>query len=117
MPDRVGLVRLRRLQDGRQRLLDAEVDHAVAVVGQDDVDEVLADVVDVALDRGQHDRAPLAALDPLHQRLQVGHRLLHRLGRLEHERQLHLAGAEQLADRLHPVQQQRVDHVERACRP
>ena len=39
------------------RLLDAEVDDRVAVVGQDDVDEVLADVVDVALDRGQHDRA------------------------------------------------------------
>ncbi|WP_214110379.1 hypothetical protein [Acrocarpospora catenulata] len=26
------------LQDGRDRLLDAEVDHLVAVVGQDDVD-------------------------------------------------------------------------------
>jgi hypothetical protein len=38
-------------QDMFQRLLDAEVDHLVAVVGQDDVDEVLADVVDVALHR------------------------------------------------------------------
>ena len=45
------------VEDRRDRLLDAEVDHGVAVVGQDDVDEVLADVVDVALDRGQHDRA------------------------------------------------------------
>ena len=45
------------LEDRRDRLLDAEVDHRVAVVGQDDVDEVLADVVHVALDRGQHDRA------------------------------------------------------------
>ena len=41
--------------------LDAEVDDLVAVVGQDDVDQVLPDVVDVALDGGQHD-GPLAAL-------------------------------------------------------
>ena len=41
----------------RDRLLDAEVDDGVAVVGQDDVDEVLADVVDVALDGGEHDGA------------------------------------------------------------
>ena len=45
------------LDDRRDRLLDAEVDDVVAVVGQDDVDQVLADVVHVALDRGQHDRA------------------------------------------------------------
>ena len=41
--------------------LDAEVVHLVAVVGEDDVDEVLADVVDVALDGGQHDAALAAA--------------------------------------------------------
>src|SRR3712207_8819720 len=51
--DRVDLVRLGRLEDGVDRLLDADVDHVVAVVGQDDVHEVLADVVDVALDRRQ----------------------------------------------------------------
>ena len=43
------------------RLLDAEVDDLVAVVGQDDVDQVLADVVHVALHGGQHDAA-LAAV-------------------------------------------------------
>ena len=37
--------------------LDAEVVHLVAVVGEDDVDEVLADVVDVALHGGEHDAA------------------------------------------------------------
>ncbi len=47
-----------------ERLLDAEVDHPVAVVGQDDVDQVLADVVDVALDRGEHDRALLRCPRP-----------------------------------------------------
>src|SRR3712207_8909601 len=45
------------LKDGIDRLLDAEVDDAVAVVRQDDVHEVLADVVNVALDGGEHHRA------------------------------------------------------------
>ena len=35
------------------------------------------------------------------------------LGGLEHEGQLHLAGAEQLAHHLHAVQQEGVDDVER----
>ena len=56
-PDDVGAVLAGRLEDGRDRLLDADVDHVVAIVGQDDVDQVLADVVHVALDRGQHDPA------------------------------------------------------------
>ena len=55
--DDIGPVLLGGLQDRGDRLLDAEVDDVVAVVGQDDVDEVLADVVDVAADGGQHDRA------------------------------------------------------------
>ena len=46
-------------------------------------------------------------------RLEIRDRRLHRLGRLQHERQLHLAGAEQLADRLHAVEQDVVDDVER----
>ena len=96
-----------------QRLLDAEIDHAVAVVGQDDVDQVLADVVHVALHGGEDDRTLLLALDPLHQGLEIGHGLLHRLGRLQHEGQLHLAGAEQLAHGLHAVEQDVVDDRER----
>ena len=38
----------------------AEVDHLVAVAGQHDADDVLADVVHVALDRGEHDLAARA---------------------------------------------------------
>ncbi len=95
------------------RHLDAEVPHLVAVVGQDDVDQVLADVVHVALDRAEHDPALAAGVGLLHVRLEVGHRRLHRLGRLQHERQLHLAGGEQLADHLHPVQQDVVDDRQR----
>ena len=105
------------IEDRADRLLDAEIDNPVAVVGQDDVDEVLADVVDVAAHRGEHDGASLLALDPLHEGFEVADRRLHRLGRLEDEGQLHLAGAEQVADRLHAGEQDVVDDVERLVAP
>ena len=57
MPMASALCSLPGVDDVVDRLLDAEVVDRVAVVGEDDVDEVLADVVDVALDGGQHDRA------------------------------------------------------------
>ena len=114
--DRVGLVLLGGVEDRGDRLLDADVDDVVAVVGQDDVDQVLADVVHVALDRGEHDAALAVVVGLLDVRLQVGHRRLHDLGRLEHERQLHLAGAEQLADDLHAVEQDVVDDRQRRPR-
>ncbi len=85
--------------------LDAEVADLVAVVGEDDVDQVLADVVHVALDGGEHDAALAAGVGLLHVRLEVGDRGLHGLGRLQHERQLHLPGAEQVADHLHAAEQ------------
>ena len=88
-----------------------QVDDAVAVVGQNDVDQVLADVVHVTLDRGEHDYTFFLALDALHQRFEVGDGGFHGFGALQHERQLHLAGAEQFADHLHAVQQDVVDDV------
>ena len=94
-------------------ILMPRLKHLVAVVGEDDVDEVLADVVDVALDGGQHDAALAAGLVLLHEGLEVGDGRLHGLGRLQHERQLHLAGGEQLADDLHAGEQHVVDDVER----
>ena len=48
-----------------------------------------------------------------HERFEVGHGRLHHLGRLQHERQLHLARAEQIADRLHAVEQDVVDDRQR----
>ncbi len=95
------------------RLLDAEVEDGVAVVGQDDVDEVLADVVNIALDGGQDDLALALALDFFHERFEVGDGGLHRLGALQHERQLHLPAAEQIADDFHPFEQNVVDDLQR----
>ena len=107
------LCSMRGLDDGVRRLLDAEVHHAIAVVGEDDVHQVLADVVDVALHRGQHDGSLLAAFFLLHLRLEIGDGGLHHAGRIEHRRQLHLARAEQVAHRAHAVEQDVVDQVER----
>ena len=56
-PERVGLVLLDRGEHLVDPDLDPEVDDVVAVVREDDVDEVLADVVDVALHRREHDGA------------------------------------------------------------
>lgn len=115
--DRVRAVLVRRLEDRADRLLDAEVDDPVPVVREDDVDEVLADVVHVAAHRGEHDRALRVPFDALHVRLEVAYRRLHRLGGLQHEGKLHLAGAEEVSDRLHAVQKDVVDDVERLVRP
>ena len=111
--DRVGSVVLHGLQHLRDRDLDAEVDDPVAVVGQDDIDEVLADVVHVAFHRGEDDGAFFLALDPFHHRFEVGDGAFHRFGGLQHEGKLHLALAEQVADDFHAVEQDVVDDVER----
>ena len=111
--DRVGVALLRGIEDVLQRLLDAEIDDLVAVVGEDDVDEVLADVVHVALHRGEDDEAALRPVDLFHVGLEKGRRRLHHLGRAQHEGELHLAGAEEIADHLHAVEQENVDDVER----
>ncbi len=70
--------------------------------------------MDVALDGREHDRALApAVLGLLHVRLEMGDGGLHHLGRLQHERQLHLTGSEELADDLHAGQQRVVDDLER----
>ena len=119
--DDVDLPLPRRLEDLRRRHHHAEVDDLVVVALEDDADDVLADVVDVALDGGEQDAAGdvlLAgaeeALLLLHERHQVGDRLLHDAGRLDHLRQEHLARAEQVADDVHAGHQRAFDHVERA---
>jgi len=64
---------------------DAEVDHLVIIAGENDADDVLADVVHVALDGGeQHLALRLlvagALLFLLHEGQEPGDRLLHHAG-------------------------------------
>ncbi len=96
----------------------AEVDDVVVVAPEDDPDDVLPDVVDIALDRGEDDDASRPALPRLaalrfHERLEVGDCALHRARALHHLRQEHPSGAEEVADDLHAVHERALDHVER----
>ena len=108
------VVLLGRLDDRPDRHLLAEVDDRVAVVGQDRVDQRLADVVDVA-EHGRHDDGALGvALELVEVALQPGDGALHDLGALQHEGEDQLAGAELVADLLHGRQQHLVEGRDRA---
>ena len=52
--DHVGVLAARRVEDLLRRHHDAEIDDLVIVAGEHDADDVLADIVHVALD-GRHD--------------------------------------------------------------
>ena len=92
---------------------DAEIDHLVAVVREDDINEVLPDVVDISFDRRDHHR-PLVRVSILfHERLQHGDRRFHDFGRLQNEWQLHLPGAKEISNHFHPIQEDRINDLKR----
>src|SRR5262249_18627073 len=84
--DSVGAMLFKRLENVVNRLLDAKINDLVAVVGQDDIDQILTDVVYVALDRSQNHSAfgGCAAL-LFNEGLEEAHRGLHRFSRLQHK--------------------------------
>ncbi len=101
-----------RLGDDRfSRHLLAEVDHIVAVVGKDGLDQVLADIVHVTVDGSEYYETLADAFLLFKIVLEVCHGFLHDLGRLQHERQDELARAELVADLLHGGEQYGVKHV------
>ena len=118
--DDVGVVLERGVEDLLRRHHDAEVDDLEVVALEDDADDVLADVVHVALDRRHHDRALRLAgvarrrLLRLDERHEVPDRLLHHARGLHDLRQEHLAGAEEIADDVHARHQRTFDHLDRA---
>jgi hypothetical protein len=113
--DAVGIVFAIGLNDIFHRLFDAQIHHLVAVVGQDDVHQVFANVVNIALDGGDHEGALTGtiAVFLFHKGFQVGDSSFHGLGRLQHKGQLHLARTKQFPHHLHAVEQKGVDDVER----
>ena len=118
--DDVDLLALGGLEDFRCRHHDAEVDHLVVVALEHDADDVLADVVHIALHRRHQDLAggwPGIEAGQLlfffEVGLQIGDRLLHHARGLHHLRQEHLAGAEQVANHVHAGHQRAFDHVQR----
>ena len=111
--DGVRTGRFVRLDEFVDTDLDPEVVDPVSVVREDDVDQVLADVVHVAGDGGEHDRPPGGALGVGHVRFEVRHGHLHGFCGTEDEGELHVAGGEQVAHGLHPGEQDVVDDLER----
>ena len=89
------------------------------VAAQHHPDNILADVVHVALDGGhQHLFLPASftapgLLLPFDMRYEDRHRLLHDARALDHLRQEHLAVAKQVADHVHAIHQRAFDHVQR----
>ena len=79
----------------------------IAVVGKDGPHQVLADVVHVAVNRGQHHRALGGGGGLVQELFHVGHGPLHGLGGLEHEGKDQLARAELFPDLLHGGQEAR----------
>mmetsp|Transcript_6459 Transcript_6459/g.26271 ORF Transcript_6459/g.26271 Transcript_6459/m.26271 type:complete len:202 (+) Transcript_6459:1338-1943(+) len=123
----VRVVLLARVEDGLARAHHAEVDHFPVVAAQHHRHDVLADVVHVTLDGGNHKgahrvvgvgvNALLLGHQPLlllHEGDQVRHGLLHHARRLDHLRQEHLARAEEVADGAHAVHERALDDVQRA---
>ena len=105
---------LQRLLDDRvHRHLLAEIEHGVAVVAEDRVDERLADVVHVAIHGSQHDFALCIPFCLLEELLQMLHGALHHLRALEHEGEDQLTCAELVADVLHRGEQHVVQHAHR----
>jgi hypothetical protein len=66
------LMLLRGANDGVSGLLDAEIDYLEAVVRQNNVDQILADVVNVAFHRRKDDSSLLRAGLLFHLRLEIG---------------------------------------------
>ena len=117
-----------RLHDVGAVAHDANVDDRVVVAAEHDADDVLANVVDVALDGRHHDdaltlllllrqalrlaRRRLRRLLLLHEGQQVRDRLLHHARRLDHLRQEHLARAEEVADDVHARHKRALDDLQ-----
>ena len=116
----VGILLAGHVEDLLSRNHDAEVDHLVVIALQNHADDVLADIVHVAL-YGGHDDLALrrhlghagSALFGLEIGLEVGDGLLHHARRLHDLGQKHFASAEQVTDDVHPGHQRAFDNVQR----
>ena len=96
-----------------RRHLDPQVDDVEPVVAEDDLDEVLADVVDVTLHSGEEDLPLRGARGFLHELLQVGDPGFHHLGRLQHLGHDQFVVAEEPANLVHASHQGAVDDLQR----
>ena len=100
--DEGGMMLFGGLQDRFLVHHHAQVHHIESVAAEDDARDILADVMDIPLDRRVNDDRALRRLfSGVHIGLQNGDGILHHLGGFHHLRQEHLAGAEAFSDFLH----------------
>ena len=111
--DGVGLMFAMGANQFLGRNFDAEVDHVVAVIFQNDLDEIFADVVDVALHRGEHYFGALFGVGFLHELFEMADGGFHGFGGLQNFGDDQLVVVEQPADFGHSGHQRAVDDVER----
>ena len=106
----------RGLEDFVRRDHHAKVDNFVVITLQHYADDILADVVHVALHGGDNHLAVAGAFlfAGFDVGLKIRYRLLHHASGFHHLRQEHLALAEQIADHVHAVHQRAFDHLNRA---
>ena len=117
-PDHVGALCLGAVENLGAGHHHAKIDHFIVVTTQHHADDILADVVHVTLHR-RHDDTPgglahTAFLLGVHERFKMGHGAFHHPRALDHLRQKHPPGAEQITDHGHTIHQRAFDHVERA---
>src|SRR6266566_2778355 len=101
------------VQNRIQRHLFAQVIDRIAVIAQDRVDQVFADIVYIAKDRCQHNLAFRIAFYFLQVTFQVCHGPFHHFRGLQHKGQDQFARAETISHIFHRWQQHRVEHVHR----
>ena len=73
--------------DDLSRHLLAQVDHGIAIIRQDRLDQVFANIMHIAVDRRHHHRPLGGALGALQELLDVRDGFLHDFGRLQHKGQ------------------------------
>ncbi len=122
--DDVDLLLARGVEDLLARHHHAEIDHLVVVAAEHDADDVLADVVHVALDRGHEHFALRAHFAAGRERAcfsasMYGSRYATAFfitrARFHDLRQEHFARAEQIADDVHAVHERPFDDLTAAC--
>jgi hypothetical protein len=110
-PRMSGCLPLDRVEILLDRIVDAEVDDVEAGALHHHADQVLADVVDVALDRADHQLALLGRAGGGEQGAQDRHPGLHRIRREQHFRDEEDAVAKILADDPHAFHQRLGQHL------
>ena len=116
-PDNVHLLGARLFQDPGSRNHDPQVHDLVVIARQNHTHNVLANIVDIALDGRHQDLAARSGvagglLLGLDERDQMCHGLLHDSGALDDLGQEHLAGREEVADGVHAGHQRAFDDID-----